>query len=195
MTENENELDDKESQDNVVDLNAETAEAGEEMAEEGSFNVTQMAEYQDQIAELNDKVLRSAAEIENMKRRTEREKTDALKYGISKFAKELLTVADNLSRALQSIPEENRKDNQMLADLYMGVEATQKDLLKAFDKMGIRPVESLGKPFDPNYHQVVFEDEESSEPAGTITQELQTGYMIEDRLLREAMVGVAKNKK
>jgi molecular chaperone GrpE len=192
MTENKNELDDKEGQDNVVELGAETTEASKE---EGSLNATQIAEYQNQIAELNDKVLRSAAEIENMKRRTEREKTDALKYGISKFAKELLTVADNLSRALQSIPEENRKDNQMLADLYMGVEATQKDLLKAFDKMGIRPIDSLGKAFDPHFHQVVFEDEESTEPSGTITQELQTGYMIEDRLLREAMVGVSKNKK
>lgn len=180
------------TQENETETEIEETVEAEDTKENTGLNVSQIAEYQSQIEELNDKVLRSAAETENIKRRAEREKADALKYGAGKLAKELLTVADNLRRALDAIPEEKRNENDTLNNLYIGVEATEKDLLRAFEKVNIRPVEALGKTFDPHFHQVVFEDEESNEPAGIITQELQKGYMIEDRLLREAMVSVSK---
>ncbi|MBP9693490.1 MAG: nucleotide exchange factor GrpE [Alphaproteobacteria bacterium] len=158
------------------------------------MHLAQMTEYQTKIADLNDQLLRSFAEVENIKKRAAKEKEDALKYGISKFAKELLSVSDNLGRALDSIPEGARQEDPALNNLYVGVEATLNQLIGAFEKMNIKEVSSIGEKFNPHFHQVVFEDEQSAEPAGTITQVLQKGYVIDDRLLREAMVGISKGQ-
>lgn len=178
------------------DMSPPDAEGIEQAAPETiePMHLSQMTEYQTKIADLNDQLLRSFAEVENIKKRAAREKEDALKYGISKFAKELLSVSDNLGRALDSIPESTRQDDPALNNLYVGVEATLKQLIGAFEKMNIKEVASIGEKFDPHFHQVVFEDEQSTEPAGTITQVLQKGYVIDDRLLREAMVGISKGQ-
>lgn len=186
----------------IEEMNTEAHDMGPPDAEEEQaapekiepLHLAQMTEYQTKIADLNDQLLRSFAEVENIKKRAAKEKEDALKYGISKFAKELLSVSDNLGRALDSIPESTRQEDPALNNLYVGVEATLNQLIGAFEKMNIKEVSSIGEKFNPHFHQVVFEDEQSAEPAGTIIQVLQKGYVIDDRLLREAMVGISKGQ-
>lgn len=117
-------------------------------------------------------------------------KTASMRYPA--FAKNLLSVADNLHRALDSVPEDKRGECEGLTNLLKGVELTEADLMKAFEKHGIRKMEIMGQVFDPNFHQVVQEVEDASKPSGTIIAELQTGYMLNDRILREAMVVVTK---
>ena len=145
-----------------------------------------------EVSTLKDQLLRARAEVENIRRRAQREREDLSKYAISNFAKELLPVADNLRRALDAAPPEAREGSDMLKTLAVGVEATGRQLAAAFDRVGIRKLEPLGESFDPNFHQVMFEVESTGHPAGTVVQLLQAGYTIHGRLLREAMVGVAK---
>lgn len=136
--------------------------------------------------------MRALAELENTRRRAARERDDTAKFAISSFARELLAVADNLRRALDAIPGDARETDELLNKLSEGVEATERQLLAAFDRFGIKKMEPLGQPFDPNFHQVMFELENTGQRAGTVVQVLQPGYTIHGRLLREAMVGVAK---
>lgn len=138
---------------------------------------------------LKDSFLRAYAESENTKKRCQQEIEKNTKYAISAFAKDLLTVADDLQRALSSVPEENKEACRALLE---GVEITQNELTHVFDKFGIKKVESLGKIFDPNLERVVQEVEDKEKPAGTIISELQSAYTINDRILREAMVIVTK---
>lgn len=147
----------------------------------------EIPDFETENQKLKDELLRALAETENVKKRcaVEIEKTN--KYAISSFAKDLLSVADNLDRALSL--EENEKESS----LREGIELTQKELMHVFEKFGITPMESLDKPFDPNFHRVIQEVLEPSKPAGTIIAELQKGYMINGRILREAMVVVSKN--
>jgi molecular chaperone GrpE len=137
---------------------------------------------------LKEDVLRAYADAENTKRRALQEIDKNNKYAISSFAKNLLSVADNLDRAIQSA-----SDNKECEALLKGVEMTKSELTKIFEKFGIVKMDILDKPFDPNYHQVVQEIESQDKPAGTIIQELQSGYLINDRILREAMVVVTKS--
>jgi molecular chaperone GrpE len=141
---------------------------------------------------LKEQVLRALAEVENIRRRGQREREDLGKYAISNFAKDLLPVADNLRRALDAAPAEAREGSDILKTLAVGVEATERQLAAAFDRVGIRKLEPIGETFDPNFHQVMFDVENTGRPAGTVVQVLQAGYTIHGRLLREAMVGVAK---
>lgn len=141
---------------------------------------------------LKEEYLRAYADVENTKKRCAQEIEKNHKYAVSSFAKNLLSVADNLHRALDSIPEEKRNECDGLVNLLKGVELTEADLMKVFEKNGIQRMEIAGTVFDPNFHQVVQEVEDSSKPAGTIIAELQTGYMLNGRLLREAMVVVTK---
>lgn len=141
---------------------------------------------------LKDQLLRSLAEIENVRRRAQRDREDTAKFAIANFAKELLAVADNLRRALEAVPAEARDANDMVKNLTVGVEATERQLIAAFDRVGIKKQEPLGEIFDPNFHQVMFEIENTGRPGGTVVQVLQNGYTLHGRLLREAMVGVAK---
>ncbi len=152
----------------------------------------QVAVLETEVADLKDKLLRALAEAENVRRRTEREKLDAFKYAITGFARELLTVADNLRRALESVPEEGRKENEVMENLILGVEMTEREMLNAFERAGIELIEAKGKRFDHNLHQAMFEVEDKSVPAGTVVQEMETGYMLNGRLLRPAKVGVSK---
>ncbi|WP_029010918.1 nucleotide exchange factor GrpE [Azospirillum halopraeferens] len=149
------------------------------------------ARLEAEVAGLKDQLLRAMAETENTRRRAQREREDASKFAVASFAKDLVAVADNLRRALESVPAEGQGDD-MLKSLAVGVEATERQLLGAFERAGIRKMEPLGEVFDPNFHQVMFEIENTGKPAGTIVQVLQAGYTIHGRLLREAMVGVAK---
>jgi molecular chaperone GrpE len=144
-----------------------------------------------ELAEAQDKLLRALAETENTRRRAQRERADAERYGFAKFAGDLLSVADNLRRALDSLPEAEAQDDRTRS-LLAGVAATERELLAAFERHGLKRVDPKGERFDHNFHQAVFEVENTGHPAGTVVEVLQPGYVVHDRLLRPAMVGVAK---
>ena len=144
---------------------------------------------------LKEDFLRAYADAENTKKRCAQEIEKNNKYAISSFAKNLLSVADNLDRALRSIPEDKKDDCEHLKNLLAGVEMTQHELTKVFEKFGIKKMEIIGTKFDPNFHQVIQEVEDKEKANGTIISELQSGYMINDRILREAMVIVSKGGK
>lgn len=142
---------------------------------------------------LKDRLLRALSDTENMRRRAQREKEDAHKYAITAFARDLLEVSDNLTRALTSVsPEDKAAGGPQLATLIEGVELTEKGLLSAFEKHKIQLVAPKGERFDPNFHQAVAEIPGTDQPHGTVVDVMQTGYTIGDRLLRPAMVTVAK---
>lgn len=152
-------------------------------------------EYQKLIDEnnkLKNEFLRAYADAENTKKRCAQEIEKNTKYAISSFAKELLSVADNLHRAITSIPDSQKEE---YANILKGVEMTEAELTKVFNKFGIKKMDIIDTIFDPNFHQVIQEVEDKTKPSGTIIAELQTGYMINDRILREAMVIVSKGGK
>ena len=144
-------------------------------------------------AEYKDKLLRVLAEMENLRRRTTREIADTRAYGISAFARDILAVADNMDRALQALDVELReKADAGIKALLDGVELTERELHKALEKHGVRKFEPVGEKFDPNLHQAMFEIPDPTLPAGTVAQVVQPGYMIGERMLRPALVGIAK---
>jgi len=150
-----------------------------------------VAALEAELAEHKDQLLRALAETENVRRRAQREREDALKYAVAGFAKELLSVADNLRRALDSLPESEVKDERTRG-LVTGVEATERELLSVFERHGLRRIDPDGERFDHNLHQAIFEAERPGKPGGIVIEVLQPGYVLHDRLLRPAMVGVAK---
>lgn len=152
-----------------------------------------VAKLEADLAEFRDKHLRALAEIENVRRRGEKEKADALKYAATNFAKDILAVADNLRRAIDAVPDEAAESDGAIKTLIEGVQLTERELLAIFERHGIKPIAADGEKFDHNLHQAMFEVPDTGKPAGTVVQVLQTGYTINDRLLRPAMVGVAKN--
>ena len=145
-------------------------------------------------AEAKDKVLRTLAEMENLRRRTEREVADTRHYSIASFARDILAVADNMDRALQALDAELRETaNPAIKTLLDGVELTERELLKVLEKHGVKKFEpQQGEKFDPNLHQAMYEVPDPAQPAGTVAQVVQPGYMIGERMLRPALVGVAK---
>ncbi len=149
-------------------------------------------ELESEIAALKDQLLRTLADGENLRRRTEREKTDMSKYAITSFARQIVSVADNLTRALESVAEEARNGDEELNNLYVGIEMTEKELQNSFEQFHIKVVDSIGQKFDHNLHQAMFEVEDPNQPSGLVVQEMQKGYVLHDRLLRPAMVGVSK---
>lgn len=150
-----------------------------------------LAAAETDLAATRDKLLRALAETENIRKRTQREREDAGKYAASAFAKDMLNVADNLRRALAAVPPEGEQD-EMTRNLLAGVAATERELLAALERHGIKRLDPHGERFDHNFHQAMFEVDNTGEPPGTIVQVLQPGYIIHDRLLRPAMVAVAK---
>lgn len=154
--------------------------------------VDPVAQLEADLAEFRDKHLRALAEIENVRRRGEKEKADALKYAATNFAKDILGVADNLRRAIEAVPEDAAERDGAIKTLIEGVEMTERELLSIFERHGIKRIEADGAKFDHNLHQAMFEVPDTGKPAGTVVQVLQSGYTIHDRLLRPAMVGVAK---
>ena len=151
-----------------------------------------LSELEEQVADLNDKLLRAVAETENVRRRSQREKEDASKYAIAGFAGDMVSVADNLSRALESIDTETRANDEAVNNLMTGVEMTLRDLLNTFERTGIKRVEALDKPFDHNLHEAMFEVEDLEKPTGAVFQIIQDGFTSRDRVLRPAKVGVTK---
>jgi molecular chaperone GrpE len=162
------------------------AQEAEQMSPEA-----RIAALETEVADLKDRLLRALAETENVRRRAQREREDASKYAVAGFAKDLLSAADNLRRALDSLPEAEAKDERTRS-LLAGVAATERELLGVFERHGIRRVDPKGERFDHNLHQAIFEVERPDQPSGTIVEVLQPGYVLNDRLLRPAMVGVAK---
>ena len=147
------------------------------------------------LKETEDKLLRSLAEIENQRRRFEKEIKDAFEFGSFNFAKESLAILDNLSRAKNAIKtDEVLKTNKDLDKFLENISIIEKDLISIFEKNGIKKIDVNGKKFDPNFHQAMAEIEDDNSEIGTIVQEIQPGYMLSERLLRPALVGVAKKK-
>ena len=147
----------------------------------------------DEVAALKDRLLRTAADMDNLRKRAEREKAEATLYAATNFARDLLSVADNMQRAVSAMTQEAKdKADPAIANLIAGVEMTEKELLNVFQRYGIRKVETVGHKFDPNLHQALFEVPTKDQPPGTVVQEMQSGFAIGERCLRPAMVGVAK---
>ncbi len=144
-----------------------------------------------EIAALKDQALRALAEVENTRRRGERELADMSKYAVTGFARDLVSVLENLQRALDSIPADLKASQPAVANLAVGIEMTLKELLGVFARQGIQRLDPMGQKFDHNFHQAVAQIDTPDVAAGTVVQVLQAGYVIHDRLLRPAMVGVA----
>ena len=147
---------------------------------------------EDEVADLKDKLLRTLAEMENLRRRSQKERQDALRYGASGFALEILAVADNLRRALESLPADDGPEDSALAGFVEGVELTEKSLHAALERQGVRRIEPEGNKFDPQFHEAMLEVPVADAVPGTVVQVLETGYVIHDRLLRPAKVSVAR---
>ena len=168
------------------DTNEAAAEGAEEQAAEQDFS-----ELVKELEQVRQHVLYAQAETQNVRRRLEQEKQTAAAYAATGFARDVLSVKDNLDRALAAIPEDLRQDERMKA-LIAGIEATGRELDTVFQRNGITRVEALGQPLDPHRHQAMLEVPSDDAEPGTIVQEMQAGYMIKDRLLRPALVGVAR---
>ncbi len=175
-----------------ADENATPDAAPGDGPEQGPSPNERVAKLEAELAETKDRLLRTLAESENQRRRAQREREDTQRYAVASFAKDLLDVADNLRRALASVAIDDVHDERMKS-LLEGVAATERALLAAFERNGMKRIEPhVGDRFDFNLHQAMFEAENSGKPAGSVVQVLQPGYQIHDRLLRPALVGVAK---
>lgn len=165
-------------------------EGGDEAADEASLE-ERIAALENELAEAKQQVLYAQAETQNVRRRLEKDAQDAKAYAATGFARDMLSVSDNLQRALAAIPTEI-KNEEKWKGLIGGIEATGRELETVFEKNGIKRVASVGLPLDPNQHQAMVEVPTDEQEPGTVVQEMQAGYMIKDRLLRPAFVGVAK---
>jgi molecular chaperone GrpE len=164
-------------------------------ASEGELDAREMEilALQEEVAAAKDRLLRFAAEAENTKKRLEREKAEATLYAASNFARDLLSVADSLSRALVAVPPEEREIvDDVMKKFLDGIEMTERELLNVFQRHNIRKLETIGHKFDPNLHQAMFEIPTNDYAPGTVVQEVQSGYAVGERCLRPALVGVAK---
>lgn len=183
------------SNQNIPPLEATSAEDLEKIAEElekkAESESQQLSNLEGELANLKDQWLRAMAETENLRRRATRDREEALKYASANFGRDILSIADNLRRALESCPEPENLPDSVKA-LIQGIELTESALLSTFDRHGIKKIDPINEKFDANLHQAMFEVEDESVPAGTVVQVLQAGYMMHDRLLRPAMVGVSK---
>ena len=176
------------TQDDIANSTAST-----QSTEPAPAAAARVAELTKEAAEFKDKLLRTLAEMENLRRRTEREIADVRTYGISGFARDVLGVADNMRRAIDAIGAELRNTTDAgIKSLIDGVELTERDLLKVMEKHGIRRFDPQGEKFDPNFHQAMFEVPDPNVTAGTVAQVIQAGYKIGERVLRPALVGIAK---
>lgn len=186
MTKDKTKMDTADVQDEATDLREETAEGSPEVADHDRTGALEA-----ELAEAKAAVLYAQAETQNVRRRFEKEAVDARTYAATAFARDILSVADNLARALSSIPAELREDEK-LKGLITGLEATGREIDTVFGRHGITKIEAMGETLDPNKHQAMVEIPSADAEPGTVVQEIQTGYMIKDRLLRPALVAVAK---
>lgn len=170
------------------------AEAGTAEAPAGEAGAAEarIAALEAELAQLRDQVLRAHAEAENTRRRAQREIEERGRFALQSFAKDLVSVPDNLRRALDALPPGLRKENEKFESFASGVELTERELLSVLDRHGIKPIDAKGKPFDHNLHEAVQQVDSADHPAGTVVQVFQDGYTINGRLLRPAMVVVSK---
>ena len=183
------------------DLENTTPEKEEQLSEEPKDQEEAEISPEDLIEKLNDEImslkdqrLRAIADLENFRKRAEKDQSDALKYGISNFAKEIINIRDNIERAQSSISDE-AKNNEAIKSVIEGIDLIAQSVVSTFEKIGIKKIESLNEKFDHNLHQAMMEIENEELEPGTIVQELIPGYTLHDRLLRPAMVGVSKKSK
>ena len=185
---NEKTLDEKEK----IDVSSKQDEEKLDL-EKGESNQSNDLTPEEKISELEDKLARTFAEMENQRRRFEKEKDDAFEYGGFAFAKEALNLLDNLERSKQTLENDDTlKNTDALKKIIDHLDILYKDLISIFSKNNIKPIESLNKKLDPNFHQAMIEIEDDQKEAGTIVQEIQKGFTIKDRLLRPSLVGVSK---
>ena len=169
--------------------NQETTET--DIEESSDTNEDNIQKLKEEIESLKDQRLRAVAELENFRKRAEKDQSDALKYGIANFAKEIINIGDNIERAKSSISEEVRS-NESIKSVVDGLDLIAQSTMATFEKIGIKKIESINQKFDHNLHQAMMEIEKNDCEPGTIVQELIPGYTLHDRLLRPAMVGVSK---
>jgi molecular chaperone GrpE len=177
---------DEKLHDDAKDLREETAEDSPELQEHD-----QIAELQNQLAEANNKALYAAAEVQNVRRRLEQEKSQASAYAAANFARDMLAIKDHLDRALGAVSDDLRSD-KLASQFLAGIESTARELDAVFTRNGVTRVKAVGEKLDPNKHQAMMEVPTAEAEPGTVVQEMQPGYMLKDRLLRPAMVAVAK---
>ena len=190
------------SADQNEDIVKENEKPGENLAEENKQEIKQEAKEEvkeptpeEKIAELEDKVARTFAEMENQRRRFEKEKDDAFEYGGFSFARESLNLLDNLERSKLSLENDDKlKNTETLKKVIEHLDIVNKDILSIFKKNNIEQIKSINEKLDPNLHQAMMEIEDDTKEPGTIIQEIQKGYMMKDRLLRPSLVGVSKKK-
>ncbi len=169
------------------------AETAERSGWAEGADAARIAELEAENADVKDRLLRLAADMENLRRRTEREIKDARQFAVANFARDMLSVSDNLDRALQAVPAEARAAGEAgLTSLVEGVEMTARAMASSLERHGVRKLEPKGQRFDPNFHQAMFEVPDESLAANTVVQVVQDGYAIGERVLRPAMVGVSK---
>ena len=189
IDETTNDTNDATPNDNIEEFAPEVADAAEASPSEPD----PVEVLKGENAELRDRYLRLAAEMDNLRRRTEREVKDAKSYSAAGFARDMLAVSDNLRRAIDAIPADVRQTADAgLATLIEGVEMTERSMLSTLERHGVRKLEPVGQKFDPNFHQAMFEIPNTEVPNNTVVQVVQDGYSIGERILRPAMVGVAK---
>lgn len=176
-----------------LELNVEYTEGS---AANGNITIESLLQQIEELhadkQDLSDKLVRVMADMENLRRRKDREIEDKGKYAVSKFATDILSIADNIQRAIESVPAEAIEEDEALKSLIEGVQMTDREFLNVVERHGISRLDPVGQPFDPNMHQAMFEVEDKEKPSGTVVQVIQAGYLIEERTLRPAMVGISK---
>ena len=191
MSDNDNKTD-KGQDDNAAEVARELDGVPEQFLDKGDDDaLARIAAMEGELEELKQQVLYARAETQNVRRRLEKDIADARAYAATGFARDILSVSDNLARALEAIPADLRGDEK-LAGIIAGIEATQRELDKVFGQHGISRIAAMGLPLDPNQHQAMIEVPHAEAEPGTVVSEMQSGYMIKDRLLRPALVAVAK---
>ena len=169
------------------------ANAPQDAPQDAPEEAAQEPNLEDRLAAANDQLLRSLAELENTRKRAERDRAEALKYGAMSFARDMLGVADNFQRALKAVDDMAEEVPEAMRGLLDGIAATQRDLLAALARHKVTPLDPMGEKFDPNMHEAMFEAPGTGQESGTIIEVIETGYMMEARLLRPAKVGIAKD--
>lgn len=172
------------------DAEAADADASEEAL--SGWALGELETLRTENADLKDRLLRAAAEMENVRRRTERDKTDSVKFAISNFARDVLTIGDNIARAIEHVPADAAENDPALKSFLEGMQVTERELLNMMERHGIARLNPKGERFDPNKHQAMFEVDNADVPEGSIVEVIQAGYVIADRVLRPALVGIAK---
>jgi molecular chaperone GrpE len=174
------------------EMPVETSEPNLDIPAQPEGLAVELQQLQAEKAELQDKLLRALAETQNVRRRAQQDVERERKFGIERFAKDVLSVADNLGRALSALPKDADALDPAVRNVILGVQATERELQSVLERHGVTRIESLGKPFNAEFHQAMMEVEDPTVPAGTVVQEMAPGYLIAGRLLRAAMVAVSK---